>query len=83
MLISPHHNFVFICTPKCASTAIEEGLSPYCGVKIGGTPQLKHATFAEYQTHIAPFLRAAGGVNPDRLTVLALMREPMDWLESW
>lgn len=83
MMISPRHGFVFLCTPKCASTAIEQALRPHCGLAIGGAPQIKHAGFAEYQRHIEPFLREVGGVDCAALTVIALMREPLDWLESW
>lgn len=83
MMISPRRGFVFLCTPKCASTALEQALAPHCGIRIAGAPQMKHAGYADYQRHIAPFLAEVGGVDVGALTVLALMREPLDWLRSW
>ena len=43
-------------------------------------PLLKHTTVHRYRRFIGPYLEAA---SKDNFTLVALMREPKDWLGSW
>jgi hypothetical protein len=82
MLISLAHKFVFIATPKCASTAIEEMLRPYGSLAFTGTSTIKHTTLRDYQRFIKPFL-AKNQINVDSFEIYALFREPCSWIRSW
>lgn len=81
MLISTTFNFVFFCTPKCASNSIEAALRPHTNIRILGTPELRHTNCREYHQFIQPFLRNKVG---DRgIETVCLVREPLSWLDSW
>jgi hypothetical protein len=81
MLISIRHRFVFLAMPKCASTAIEAALRPYASLVFSGT-QFKHSTLEDYKQFIEPLLKAKH-VDTNAIEILALIREPSDWIESW
>lgn len=83
MLISTKYQFVFICVPKCASTAIEAALRRHSNLILGGHPILKHTSFLEYQEHFLPYLVEKLGELPRQYACMALFREPLDWLFSW
>lgn len=80
MLIFWEARLVLLATPKTGSSAIESVLAPRATIAITDPPALKHTSLRRYRRHIAPFLN-----DPDgrAFTVVALMREPVDWLASW
>lgn len=80
MIISLPHRFVFVATPKCASTAIETMLRLHATLFMGG--DIKHATFRDYQRYLEPLLRAKG-VDTAAFEIFAVVREPVSWLHSW
>jgi hypothetical protein len=49
-------------------------------VSVQRPPLLKHTTVHRYRRFIGPYLEAA---SKDTFTVVALMRDPRDWLGSW
>lgn len=80
MLVFWEQRLVFLATPKTGSTAIETALESLAEVAILRPPALKHTTVGRYRRFLGPMLeKAAGGP----FTVVALMREPVDWLGSW
>lgn len=80
MLVFWEQRLVFLATPKTGSTAIEAALESLAEVAILRPPALKHTTVWRYRRFLGPMLeKAAGGP----FTVVALMREPIDWLGSW
>ena len=80
MLVFWEQRLVFLATPKTGSTAIESALESLAEMAILRPPELKHATVRRYRRFLAPFLEKPAG---ETFTVVALMREPIDWLGSW
>ncbi|RYI26380.1 MAG: hypothetical protein EON48_06555 [Acetobacteraceae bacterium] len=80
MLVFWEQRLAFLATPKTGSTAIAAALESLAAVSIQRPPLLKHTTVHRYRRFIGPYLEAA---SKDRFTVVALMREPTDWLGSW
>lgn len=80
MLIFWEKRLIFLATPKAGSTAIEAALVSLANVAVQRPAELKHTDLATCRSHIAPWLHAATG---DHFTTVALMREPLGWLQSW
>lgn len=80
MLVFWEQKLAFLATPKTGSTAIAAALESLAAVSIQRPPLLKHTTVHRYRRFIGPFLEAA---SKDEFTLVALMREPVDWLGSW
>lgn len=80
MLVFWEQRLAFLATPKTGSTAIAAALESLAAVSIQRPPLLKHTTVHRYRRFVGPFLEAA---SKDQFTVVALMREPRDWLGSW
>lgn len=80
MLVFFEQRLAFLATPKTGSTAIAAALDSLAAVSIQRPPLLKHTTVHRYRRFIGPYLEAA---SKDSFTLVALMREPTDWLGSW
>ncbi|MBT9245080.1 hypothetical protein KM031_01245 [Gemmobacter fulvus] len=80
MLVFWHQKLTMLATPKTGTTAVESALESLAHVVIQRPPQLKHASVRKYHRFIGPWLESAAG-HP--FTVIATMREPLDWLGSW
>ena len=80
MLVFWDQRLVFLATPKTGSTAIAAALEPLAAVSVQRPPLLKHTTVQRYHRFVGPWLAAASG---HEFEVVALMREPRDWLGSW
>ncbi|WP_149587040.1 sulfotransferase family 2 domain-containing protein [Tabrizicola flagellatus] len=80
MLVFWEQRLAFLATPKTGSTAIAAALESLAAVSIQRPPVLKHTTVHRFRRFVGPFLEAA---SKDSFTVVALMREPTDWLGSW
>jgi hypothetical protein len=80
MLVFWDQRLAFLATPKTGSTAIAAALESLAAVSIQRPPLLKHTTVHRYRRFIGPFLAAA---SKEDFTLVALMREPRDWLGSW
>jgi hypothetical protein len=80
MLVFWEQRLAFLATPKTGSTAIAAALESLAAVSIQRPPLLKHTTVHRYHRFIGPFLEAA---SKDTFTLVAMMREPKDWLGSW
>lgn len=81
MLIFWEQRLVFLATPKAGSTAIETALESLASVSVQRPPEIKHTPAYRYRRFLAPYLHSSAG--GDAFTVVALMREPIDWLRSW
>lgn len=81
MLIFFDRRLVFLATPKAGSTAVEAALDSLANVAITRPEPLKHATVAEFEQYIRPWLETKA--KGDRFTTVALMRNPLDWVRSW
>jgi hypothetical protein len=80
MLIFWPQRLVLLATPKTGTTSLEAALESLADVAVLRPSALKHTTARAYRDHLAPYLEAAAG-GPFR--VVAMMREPADWLGSW
>jgi hypothetical protein len=80
MLVFWKERLVYLATPKTGSTAVEAALAPLATVAICDPPELKHTTVQRYRRFLQPYLGMRDG---KKFTVVAVMREPVDWLGSW
>jgi hypothetical protein len=80
MLVFYDQRLVILATPKTGSTAIAAALESLSQVSIQRPPVLKHTNVHRYHRFVGPYLQAASGTP---FTVVALIREPRDWLGSW
>lgn len=80
MLVFWEERLALLATPKTGSAAIAAALESLAEVSIQRPPLLKHTSVEGYRRFIGPFLEAA---TREAFTVVALMREPRDWLGSW
>jgi len=80
MLIFWQQRLVLLATPKTGSTALSVALEPLAAIAVHRPPALKHTTAQRFRRFLAPYLETASG---ERFDVVALMREPQDWLGSW
>lgn len=80
MLVFWEARLVFLATPKTGSTAIAAALESLAAVSVQRPPMLKHTTVHRFRRFLGPYLEAASKAD---WTVVALMREPRDWLGSW
>ena len=80
MLVFWEQKLVFLATPKTGSTALSEALESQASISIQRPPVLKHTTAHRFRRFLGPYLEAASKTD---WTVVALIREPRDWLGSW
>lgn len=80
MLVFWKQRMVYLATPKTGSTAVEAALESLASVVIQRPPELKHTSVHRYWRFIAPYLEKAADED---FMVVAVMREPLDWLGSW
>lgn len=80
MLVFSRQNLVLLSVPKTGSTAYEAALAPYASMVISAPPELKHAPVFRYNRFLRPMIERFVAPRPD---VVAVMREPIDWLGSW
>lgn len=80
MLVFSQARLVFLSVPKTGTTAWQAALEHHAAMVVRDPPELKHAPVFRYNRFFRPALEKFLG-GP--LTVLAVMREPIDWLGSW
>ena len=80
MLVFWDQRLAFLATPKTGSTAIEVALESLSALVVQRPPILKHTSVQRFHRFLGPYLEVASGHS---FSVVALMREPQDWLGSW
>ncbi|MCU0827474.1 MAG: hypothetical protein MUE52_08710 [Tabrizicola sp.] len=80
MLVFWEERLALLATPKTGSAAIAAALESLAAVSVQRPPELKHTSVRAYRQFIGPYLEAA---TRETFAVVALMREPRDWLGSW
>jgi hypothetical protein len=80
MLVFWEARLAFLATPKTGSTAVAAALESLSAVSIQRPPVLKHTSVHRFRRFVGPYLEAASKAD---WTVVAMMREPRDWLGSW
>lgn len=82
MLISLQKRFIFIANTKTASSSIENSLLRFSEIALGGSPQRKHMKMQDVH-RVYAFLFEMPGMACDSFFRFGVMREPLDWIESW
>ncbi|WP_317054672.1 gamma-glutamyl kinase [Roseovarius rhodophyticola] len=80
MLAFSKEKLVFLSVPKTGTTAYQDALAARASLVVRDPPELKHAPVFRYNRFFRPSLEKFCGEGFD---VLAVMREPIDWLGSW
>ncbi len=81
MMASLRFGFIVMSMPKCASTSLQQALTPVCDVRF--KDHMKHVDFNFVQSWVLPMLRARRAPAPFDPRIFCLMRDPIDWLYSW
>jgi hypothetical protein len=79
MLVFWKARLVFLAVPKTGSTALEAAFLPFADASFLHPPRLKHMPVRRYRRKLAGLLEQDG----ETLELMAIMREPVDWLSSW
>ncbi|TXI03683.1 MAG: hypothetical protein E6Q73_04230 [Pseudorhodobacter sp.] len=80
MMVFWQQRLAFLATPKTASTAIEAALGSLATLVVQRPRALKHTDATRFERFLQPYLSDSRG---EPFEVVALMREPRDWLGSW
>lgn len=80
MLVFSKARLVFLSVPKTGTTAYQAALAPKADMVVRNPPELKHAPVFRYNRFFRPALEKFCGEGFD---ILAVIREPIDWLGSW
>lgn len=80
MLVFSKAKLVLLCVPKTGTTAYQTALGPHAAMVVRDPPELKHAPVFRYNRFYRPALEKFIGAPLD---IVAVMREPVDWLGSW
>lgn len=80
MLVFSKARLVLLSVPKTGSTAYETALAPHAAIAVSSPPELKHAPVFRYNRFFRPMIERFFDGPFD---VMAVMREPRDWLGSW
>lgn len=80
MLVFSKAKLVWLSVPKTGTTAYADALAPLAAMVVRDPPELKHAPVFRYNRFFRPALEKFLG---DGIEVMAVMREPLDWLGSW
>lgn len=82
MLLSVEKRFLFVANTKTASTSLEVALEPHAEVIRAGTPERKHTPLARL-LEVYDFVFKREDLSPDTFFKFGVMRDPVDWLQSW
>lgn len=80
MLVFWKQRIVFLAVPKTGTTALEQALLPHASAAILDPPGQKHISATGYRNRLSKFFEQRG-TRP--MELVAVMREPEDWLGSW
>lgn len=80
MMVFWEQRLVVLATPKTGSTALETALEQRAALVSRRPPELKHTPAYRYRRFLGPYLEKTANA---RFEVVAMMREPVDWLGSW
>ncbi|MFV1876880.1 gamma-glutamyl kinase [Nioella sp.] len=80
MLVFWKQRIVLLAVPKTGTTALEQALLPHASAAILDPPGQKHVSAQGYRNRLSNFFEQRGK-RP--MELVAVMREPVDWLGSW
>lgn len=80
MLVFWNQRLVLLSVHKTGSSALEAALADTASMAVLDPPELKHAPVYRYNRFFRPMFERMGA---ERMDIVALVREPVDWLGSW
>ncbi len=80
MLIFYEERLALLSVPKTGSTAYQAALRDRADLVISGPPDLKHASVRRFDRFFQTMFQK---VLHTEMEVMAVVREPTDWLGSW
>ncbi|MFP7673063.1 gamma-glutamyl kinase [Marivita sp. S0852] len=80
MLVFWKERLVLLSVPKTGTQAYQQALGPRASLVVSDPPELKHAPLYRYNRFFRPMFEKMGA---DDLDLVAVIRDPMDWLGSW
>jgi hypothetical protein len=80
MLVFIDAKIAFFSTPKTGSTAYHAILRRKADIAFSGKPSCKHMSVRKYEQFMAPYLKKAHGIQPERV---AVFRDPLAQIGSW
>lgn len=80
MLIFFKERLVLLSVPKTGTTAYQSALSKRADIVVSNPPELKHAPIFRYDRFFRPIFAKMFDVD---MEIMAVVREPVDWLGSW
>ncbi|MGP1355487.1 gamma-glutamyl kinase [Roseicyclus sp.] len=80
MLVFWKARLVLMAVPKTGTTALEAAFLPHADAAFLNPPALKHATVRRWRAQVSALFEAEGAPP---MELVAVMREPVDWLSSW
>jgi hypothetical protein len=83
MLFFNRAKLVLLSQPKTGSTAMVKSLSGSAAMAFNHPPALKHIGYDAFMRSVVPLIRRNIDMNREDYDVVAVMREPLDWLGSW
>jgi len=79
MMVFWEERLVYLAVPKTGSTAIESSFESQADIIFRNPPRLKHAKAGTMRN----FRKLFSPLDPGDFELVAVMREPLDWLGSW
>ncbi|SLN09831.1 sulfotransferase family 2 domain-containing protein [Ruegeria meonggei] len=80
MLVFYKERLAFLAVPKTGSTAYHSALRDRADFVVTGPPDLKHAPVRRYDRFFQNIFRK---MHDTEMEIMAVVREPIDWLGSW
>lgn len=74
---------LILSQPKTGTTALDSALGPRASIAVNSPPEMKHTGYRKFMKFVAPWIQAQTGLARKNYEVVAVMREPIDWLGSW
>lgn len=79
MLVFQKERLVILSVPKTGTTALQAALGERADLIVRDPPLLKHAPLYRYHRFFKPMLEKFCGP----MELVAVIREPLDWMGSW
>ena len=75
---------VILSQPKTGTVALTQAIKKRGGdgIMFVSPPRMKHIRYDAFLRHVAPMLADVGNLKREDYLVVAVMREPLDWLGS-
>lgn len=80
MMVFWRQRLVVFAVPKTGTTALEAALAPHADIMFKNPPILKHMPVYRFNRFVQPLFDV---VNAGQFQKVAVVREPLSWLDSW